>query len=175
MAVLLDDRTETEYLDGRPHPKVSPKRVHARVQFALAAAIDRCARRRGLVGTEWRFRLGSVDGTNTSFVPDVAYVSYDRLRPLSDEEADEPPFAPDIAAEVRSPSQRLDLLARKVTRYLATGATIVLDVDPMKRTIVAHTVRETRTYDADARFAHPALPWLDFEVAELFADIDIPR
>ncbi|MHB8590820.1 MAG: Uma2 family endonuclease, partial [Vulcanimicrobiaceae bacterium] len=95
--------------------------------------------------------------------------------PLSDEEADEPPFAPDIAAEVRSPSQRLDLLARKIARYLATGATIVLDVDPMKRTIVAHTVRETRTYDADARFAHPALPWLDFEVAELFADIEIPR
>ncbi|MHB1798341.1 MAG: Uma2 family endonuclease [Vulcanimicrobiaceae bacterium] len=175
MAVLLDDRPETEYLDGRPYPKVSPKRVHARVQFALAAAIDRRARRRGLVGTEWRFRLGSVDGTNTSFVPDVAYVSYDRLRPLSDEEADEPPFAPDIAAEVRSPSQRLDLLARKIARYLATGATIVLDVDPMKRTIVAHAFGETRTYEAGARFAHPALPWLDFEVAELFADIEIPR
>lgn len=175
MAVLLDDRTETEYLDGRPYPKVSPKRVHALVQSTLATAIKRCARRRGLVGTEWRFRVGVADGTNTSFVPDVAYVSYDRLRPLSDEEADEPPFAPDIAAEVRSPSQRLDLLARKVTRYLATGATIVLDVDPMKRTIVAHAFGETRTYEAGARFAHPALPWLDFEVAELFADIEIPR
>ncbi len=40
MAMLLDDRPETEYLDGRRYPKVSPKRVHACVQFALATAIE---------------------------------------------------------------------------------------------------------------------------------------
>jgi hypothetical protein len=35
-------------------------------------------------------------------VPDVAYISHDRLRPLSDEELQVPRLAPDVGAEILS-------------------------------------------------------------------------
>ena len=110
-------------------------------------------------------------------MPDVAYVSYDRLRPLTDEQAEEPPFAPDVAAEVRSPSHRRGLAAKKVRQYLAHGGVLVLDVDPYARAIRAHArdAAGPASYRLGERFNSESLPWLQSDVDELFVNIDIPR
>lgn len=165
---VLFDPPEIEYLDGHPYPKVSPKRTHALVQKALLRILDDCAAGRGDVGPEWRFDLGAVDITYTEFVPDIAFVSNERMERLNDDDAEEPPFAPDVAIEVRSPSNRAAYIARKMLRYLQCGSLLVLDVDPATRTIVAHAKSGVRTFTEADRFEHEAAPWFTFEVGSIF-------
>jgi Uma2 family endonuclease len=168
----LIDRSEIEYLDGQPYPKVSPKLSHSLVQGALVRILHRCAGKRGRTGPELDVYPGRPGAALTKFVPDVAYVSMERLRALSAGDREEPPFSPDIAVEVWSPTNDRHYLDLKIARYLATGAVLVLDVDPYARTIVAHDGSAIRTYEAGERFEHPAMPWLRFDVVEAFADLD---
>ena len=169
---ILIDMPEIEYLDGQPYPKVSPKLSHSLVQGALCRILHRCAGKRGRVGPELDVYPGPQETGTTKFVPDVAYVSIERLRALSSAEREEPPFSPDIAVEVWSPTNDRQYLNLKIRRYLATGALLVLDVDPQARTIVAYDASGVRTYQTGARFEQPAMPWLQFDVAEVFADLD---
>lgn len=171
MRATLSDKPEIEYIGGRAYPKVSPKRTHSMVQRNLLRILEDAAGDRGAVGPEWRFRLGP----DTSLVPDIAYVSFERLRPLTDEQAEEPPFAPDIAAEVRSPSHRAGLLESKIEQYFLHGALLVLDVDPVERIVYARTANAALAFKSGEWFACDALPWLRFDVSEVFARIDIPR
>lgn len=175
MRTILYDPPEIEYLDGHPYPKVSPKRTHALVQKALLVIVDRCGAGRGQAGAEWRFHVGDVDGTRTELIPDVSFVSYERLRTLGNDDREEPPFAPDVAAEVRSPSHRAALNQKKIAKYLATGSVLVLDVDPAMRRITVHTADEIRELAENSSFEHPAVPWLEFDVAALFAELDLPK
>jgi len=106
-------------------------------------------------------------------VPDLAYVSMKRLRALSPSDREQPPFAPDIAIEVRSPSFREGFAREKICRYLGTGAILVLDVNPAERVIVAYTRAGETHYAAGTKFQHAAAPWLTFDMDELFADLDV--
>jgi Uma2 family endonuclease len=169
---VLIDPPEIEYLDGRPYAKVSPKLSHSLVQGAFCRILHRCAGKRGRVGPELDVYPGPQQLGKTKFVPDVAYVSMERLRALSAADREEPPFSPDIAVEVWSPTNDRRYLDQKIARYLATGARLVLDVNPYERTIVVHDGSAIRSYQSGEHFEHPAMPWLRFEVAEAFADLD---
>ncbi|MHB8147205.1 MAG: Uma2 family endonuclease [Vulcanimicrobiaceae bacterium] len=172
MPTILRDKPEVEFLNGRAYPKVSPRRSHALVQAAILAIVSRCAGERGDTGPEWRCRLTP----QTEFVPDVAYFSFERLRPLSEAEREEPPFAPDIAVEVRSPSHRARYDAEKIAVYLAHGSLLVLDIDPATRMVYAHAPNSTtRIYHATEAFAHASAPWLRFDVADLFTRLKLPE
>ena len=72
-----------EYLAGRAVPKVSPKRRHGIVQGAMFATLRARARGRGDVAAEWRCYLRS-EHRRTSLVPDVAFISNERLAQLSE-------------------------------------------------------------------------------------------
>lgn len=72
----------------------------------------------------------------------------------------------------RSPSDNLSYLKRKIERYLATGAVLVLDVDPATRTIRAHSSGGVAEYGPSNPFEHPAAPWLRFGVDAIFSDLD---
>jgi len=172
---LLSDRPEIELFDGVRYRKMSPKRRHGRLQLFLARTLDDRGGAFGEVVPEWRCKVGRADGTQTVFVPDVAWVSDDRLALLSDEDAEAPPFSPDIAIEIRSPGDDLEYLARKVARYLATGAVLVLDVDPEARTVVAHTGNHVTTFRDGEEFASNAAAWLSFDVSALFAAAERKR
>jgi Uma2 family endonuclease len=170
---IQSDKPEIELLDGRAYPKVSPKARHSGVQGELWRVIQDMAGDCGFARTEWRFKIGRADDTNTTFVPDVGYVSFERLHEIPEKERDEPPFAPDIAVEVRSPSDNLAFLRRKIERYLQTGSVLVLVADPDKRTIAAHDPHGVRNYATGNRFEHSAVPWLTFDVAVIFAKLDL--
>jgi Uma2 family endonuclease len=172
--MLLQDTPYIEYLDGKAYPKaVSPKARHSVVQGAALTILRRCSAGIGIAGTEWDFRLGIADGTQTMFVRDVAVLMLERLRSLPEPEREQPPFAPDVAVEVRSPSYRPAFAAEKVVRYLRTGAVLVLDVDPTRRAVFAHSASGVHTFGESERFTHESTPWLSFDVAELFSDIDL--
>ncbi len=168
----LADLPEIEYLDGVGYAKTSPKLAHFLVQGALVEILRRNGRAYGYVGAELRCRVGAVDGTSTQLVPDVAFISRGRLLELDGVERSEPPFAPDIAIEVGSPSDRPGLRASKIARYLATGSVLVLDVDPATYTIAAHAIDGMRMFVAGERFEHATAPWLMFDVAYVFEDLE---
>jgi Uma2 family endonuclease len=171
--LTIGDVPEIEVLRGIEVPKVSPRRRHARLQGLFFVLLDRWAGAGGDVGTKWRLQLSKRPGDETSLVPDVAYVANARLSALDPEATEEPPFAPDIAVEVRSPGDRERNIQAKVALYLDAGALLVLDVDPQLRRITAHDADGFQVFEADDTFAHALAPGLAFDVGGLFAAADL--
>jgi len=166
----IEEKPAVEYLDGRAYRKVSPRIAHAVAQSNLCAIARGCVGDRGVVGTELHVYPGRVDGTDTVLVPDVAIVTWERVdaaRRIGEE-----PRSPDVAIEVRSPSNDLHYRERKIERYLSTGTLLVLDVDPESRAIVAHDGDGVERFECGQRLRRASVPWLEFDVDEAFRDID---
>ncbi len=126
-----------EWLEEKPYREVYDNRIYEKTGGAATHAITM-----GHVGrilNEWCAPsgasvtlCGSISPpeyhsapTSRSFVSDTA--------PLTDEERQTPPFAPDIVAEIRAPEDRDANVDRKRELYLGHGSTIVWDVDPPSR------------------------------------------
>lgn len=171
--VLPETKPETEWLRGRPVRKVSPKRRHALLQGAVYQVLRAWARGKGEVGPEWRFRLTPPGEYTRPLVPDVAYVSYERLRGLSGRDLETPPFAPDIVVEILSPDDRAADVQHKREIYLATGAGLLLIVDPDARSIEALEDGAQVTLTSGA-YESRRFAGLRIAPAELFAELDIP-
>jgi Uma2 family endonuclease len=175
--MAIDYRTEPEYweyLDGKVYPKVSPRQRHAVVQLTLASIIRRCGGSFGQSGTEWDVWLPDREQL-TKFIPDVSFFSFERLRAMDEEDRQFPPAAPDVVVEVLSPGDKRSYVERKIELYLSHGSLVVLDVDPLERTITVYDGSGSRLLRSTDMFEHAAVPWLRFTVAEAFADLDIPQ
>lgn len=171
--VDFNQKPYVELFDGEARVKVPPLfGPHGLAATSIAVILRRCSGDRGFVSVEPHMRLGAVDGTDTVFVPDVAYVERERFRDVSGPDA-MPEFSPDIAVEVRSPCVSAAQLRRKIAKYLACGCALVLDVDPAERTILAHVPGEgVRRFVRGETFDNAEFPWLHFDVAEAFAEVD---
>jgi Uma2 family endonuclease len=167
----IDDKPYIEILDGRRVPKVSPKRRHAILQWRIAARLQNLAGDRGDVGTEWRCWLDTGGPKVTTLVPDVAFVSNERLAPLTSSDREEPPFAPDVAIEIRSPGDRIARVEWKMRAYLAHGSIVAMDVLPDTREIRIFTLDGVRSYREEDRYESTDLPWLAFDVSAVFAPL----
>jgi Uma2 family endonuclease len=167
--VLPETKPETEWVRGRPLQKVSPQRTHSRLQGALTMRLDRWAAGRGEVGPEWRFRIAPPGEVRRPLVPDVAYISNERLRPLSDKELEVPPLAPDVAVEILSPGDRRADIDDKIDVYLRAGSSLVIVVDPQQRTVELHDRDEMMRLDETGAIEHRALPEFSYSLRELFA------
>jgi Uma2 family endonuclease len=173
--VLPKTKPETEWLLDRPVQKVSPTRRHAVLQLAFALRLKAWAGNRGQVGTEWRFRITPPGEITRPLVPDVAFLSFERMMALSVAERETPPVAPNIVVEILSPDDRPADVTHKRDLYLAAGVTTIFIVDPDRRTMDvfesdrAHTeFHDTDTYTS-GRFTG-----LTLSLADLFAELDIP-
>jgi Uma2 family endonuclease len=172
--VLPYTEPETEWVRGRALQKASPKRTHSFLQGALTIELTRWAVGRGGVGPEWRFRVAPPGEVRRPLVPDVAYVSNDRLRGLSDEELEVPPFAPDVAVEILSPDDRRVDVNDKIDTYLRAGSSLVIVVDPQKRVVELHDPLAMARLDEGATIEHTALPGFRYGVRALFAVLRRP-
>lgn len=171
----IEYRTEPqfiEYLDGEAHPKVSPRVRHGTIQAQMVRVLGDLKPGPGIIATEGDAAIGKADGTKTKLIPDVSFFFPDRFAGLSYDDQDEPPFSPDIAIEIRSRGDSVAYLLRKIARYLATGARLVLDVDFRTRTIDAYTAAGHTHFTQGERFTNEPFPWLSFDVRELFAVLD---
>ena len=166
--VLPEAKPEIEWVRGRPLQKVSPQRDHSLLQVALAVQLNRWAAGRGEVGTEWRFRVAPPGEVRRPLVPDVAYVSNERLQTLSDQELQMPPLAPDIAVEILSPDDRRDDVDDKIGTFLRAGSSLVIVVDPAKRIVELHDRRGVTRVDESGSIAHDALQGFRYSVRQLF-------
>ena len=107
-------------------------------------------------------------------LPDVAFVSWDRLpgRRVPDEPV--PNVVPDLAAEVLSPSNTFGEMTRKRSEYFRAGVRLVWEIDPRARTVRVYT-SETTYSDltaADTLDGGPVLPGFTLPLAQLFAELD---
>jgi Uma2 family endonuclease len=171
MAYAIDEKPYTEFLAGRAVRKVSPQRRHALLQARLAALVTNLAGARGDVGTEWRFYMNPPGDPRTSLVPDVAFVTRERLDALAPAQREQPPFSPDVAIEIRSPRDRIADVEWKMRAYLEMGGTLALDVIPESEEIRAYTAADMKTFGHGDRFVCDAVPWLTFDLAALFAGL----
>lgn len=111
-------------------------------------------------------------GTNTILAPDVAFIRKERLFGLSDDYLQIPAFAPDIAVEIRSPSDRPGEREWKIETYLRAESALVLDVALKERAIHAFTAFGKVSFALSDTFVNDVMPWLRFGVAEAFADLE---
>jgi Uma2 family endonuclease len=126
-------------------------------------------------------RLGVVLAAETGFVlqrdpdtvraPDVAFVRADRVPP-KDQRRRFAELAPDLVAEVVSPTDRAGEVNGKVAQWLDAGVRLVWVVDPENRVVVAHEpgglahlLREDGLLDGG-----DVLPGFRLPLAELFGD-----
>ena len=164
----LDEKPYKELYDGVVHEKVSPQFDHGQIQIRLGSLLDEWARDRGAVASEWRVYLAE----GTTLVPDIAFVTRARLAGLSEDERQKPPFAPDIAIEIRSPKDHERNIRRKTELYLAHGAKLVLDVDPTNRTVRLNDGASEVGLKPGDTLEHPDFPSLRIPVSEIFEPLD---
>ncbi len=160
----------TEFIDGRMVRKMSPYGLHARVQRVIASAVgDWCdAAGRGRVGTEWDFDLAPPGQAVNRLVPDVAYLSYDRVGFEAEAAAQVPSVAPDAAIEILSEGQTLESSRRRVEIFLACGVGVVVLIDPRAERAWAIDAAGTREFSRADRLEHPSLPGFSLPLARCF-------
>ncbi|HEY5341211.1 MAG TPA: Uma2 family endonuclease [Candidatus Aquilonibacter sp.] len=173
MARGIDSKPYLEWLDGVESIAVSPNTPHGIVAVTLGQIINRQGGSFGIAMPELHLRLNDEPGRRTVLLPDFAFYRAQTLRALDPADRLLPNVPPEVIVEVRSPNDRPGFREEKIQRYLAWGCPLVLDADPLARTIAVHTQMTTRTLGVDDRFSDTSVPWLTFEVREAFARLEM--
>jgi Uma2 family endonuclease len=163
---LADAAIDTTYelIKGEAIPKMSPKYFHSRTTGKIFAILDNWSQGRGRVGIEWAFDLDE----ETTPVPDLLYVSYDRL-PSTWNENTACPVSPELAIEIISPGQSLGQLIIKAESYLEGGVQRVWIIDPKFQSLtVLATDRAIQTFLNNIVITDELFPGLEFAVDRLF-------
>ena len=114
------------------------------------------------------FRIPGVGGR----APDASWVSPERLATLDAEQYRTGQVCPDFVAEIRSPSDTLARLQRKMDEYIAAGARLGWLIDPPRRRVIIYrTGSEPETLDNPAiLYGEDVMPGFEFRVGELIFD-----
>jgi Uma2 family endonuclease len=104
-------------------------------------------------------------------IPDVSFISWDRLPGREAPTAPILGLAPDLAVEVLSPGNTRREMARKVRDYFLAGVRLVWLVDGGKRTVRVYTAPDesTRLTEGQALDGGDVLPGLRLPLREVFA------
>ncbi len=124
-----------------------------------------------------RGRLATLDpgftlarNPDTVRAPDLAYVSRERHPDRMPDGF--PPFAPDLAVEVRSPGDRAGAVVAKVADWLEAGTLLVWSVDPLREQVVVYRADGSVTVLglSNTLLGDTVLPGFAMALAVLFAD-----
>ncbi len=107
-------------------------------------------------------------------IPDVAFVSWDRLPGRRVPDAAAPTIAPNLAVEVLSGANTRAEMERKLREYFASGVELVWIVDLEARTVAVHTPDDGRTLlDVEQTLdGGLVLPGFTLPLRKLFAELD---
>jgi Uma2 family endonuclease len=146
---------------------MSPKRFHAKTQKALLKLLDTWAEGRGHFYPEWSVVL-TRQGESWVPIPDLMFVSFDRLAADWNEDAPSP-VPPDLAIVIISPEQSFGTMVAKATDYLTAGAARVWVVDPRAKSItVFYPDAPPQTFQGGQVIEDSYLAELRLTVAEVF-------
>jgi len=103
-------------------------------------------------------------------MPDVCYVSWDRLPDQKLPQVRILDMAPDLAVEILSPGNTKGEMQRKLREYFESGVRLVWYVDPKPRTVTVYTnIEQSKTLTAsDTLDGGEVLPGFELAIAQLF-------
>lgn len=160
---------ESEYADGEVIQKPMPDDSHSFIQVFLGYLLLTFLSKTklGRVGSEWRCIFGPRGGER-AFVPDLVYVSTERLGPDRFVRT-----APDLAIEILSPDQPMARFTEKIQFYLRHGVRLVWVIDPIEKTIaVLSPDHDPKLLSAgDTLDGGAVLPGFAVAVDEIFAQV----
>ena len=123
-----------------------------------------------IVGADGMMRLSA----RSIRIPDVSFVSWNRLPGRKIPKKPIPHLAPDWAIEVLSRGNTAKEMALKRREYFAAGVVLVWEVDPVERTVTAYpSPKKGRVFNASQTIdAAPVLPGFKLALADLFGELD---
>lgn len=167
---MPDDGHRYELLSGELHRMSPAGNVHGRVAMNLAGR---------LFPFVTSGKLGAVYAAETGFIlsrdpdtvraPDVAFVAQQRLDETGDVRGYWP-GAPDLAAEVVSPSDSWSDVTDKALAWLEAGSRLVWVVDPARKSVTVYrNADDIEVLDSTSELNAPdMLPGWHVPVADLF-------
>ncbi|MEH2075944.1 MAG: Uma2 family endonuclease [Nostoc sp.] len=162
-----------ELVDGQAIPKMSPKFFHAKLTRVLLNLIEQSYEGKGEVCPEWSIAL-TRRGQDWMPIPDILYISYERLPPNWDEN-EACPVPPDLVIEIISPGQTFGQMAAKAKNYLDAKVLRVWVVDSKARSItVFYPDAAPQTYMGEELLTDSLLEGLEFTVEQVFQKAKIP-
>lgn len=116
---------------------------------------------------EGRFKIP--DDEHNARLPDIAFTRAERALPVTKQGA--VPQMPDLAVEIKSPTDSVIAMREKALYYLKNGASMVWLVYPEKMTVEIHTPEDLRVLMADDRIdGGDVLPGINLLVSDIFLD-----
>jgi Uma2 family endonuclease len=108
-------------------------------------------------------------------IPDVAFISWERLPNRRVPTEPIPHLAPDLAVEILSPGNTPGEMARKRQEYFRAGVQVVWQIDPRQRTVEVFTTPNQSTVlsETDILDGGTILPGFTLALSELFAELDV--
>ena len=132
--IALPDHADRrfELIDGEIVEKV-PTEEHGVIVATIAGAIHQYLsdNRKGRVAVSVAYKRP--ENHRYCLVPDLAFTSAERMLPITRQGA--VPQMPDLAVEVKSPDDSINLLRTKAAYYLANGSRMVWLVYPEQRLV----------------------------------------
>ncbi|HVA28159.1 MAG TPA: Uma2 family endonuclease [Candidatus Baltobacteraceae bacterium] len=157
-----------ESISGLWVRKMNPKRRHAILQYRLCHILTEALGDLGEVGSEWRWAILPRGEKPSSLVPDVTFVSFERLPLDLGEIREAAAIAPDIAIEILSPGDNRKFLRRKIDIYLSNGSHAVIVVDPAGRRIIVYQSTGAQLFDGGEIATIDRYPQLRIDLTKLF-------
>lgn len=163
-----------EFVDGYAVPKVSPKFFHSTLQIALGLLLRTWCKGKGRVVPEWAILLKR-QGKDWAPVPDLTYISYERL-PKSWKRNEACPALPELVIEIISPDQKMQEFEDKARDYFEAGVSRVWVVDPEAisiRVFWSERVTQTYTDTTTTPILDPLLPGLELTTRQVFEEAEL--
>ncbi len=120
-------------------------------------------------------KLGRVTGSSAGFImpngdllaPDVAFVSADKLRESPRSYAE---IVPDLVVEIKSSTDKIKKLTRKIERFIELGVSVAILVDPDKHLVTVYrpNAEAVELGDDDKLTLPNLLPGWEVQVRELW-------
>jgi abhydrolase domain-containing protein 6 len=166
----LKSNLETEVGEQPGMPNRRPS--HTDVLEALVRALSAwaCERDAGRVKANWEFDLTPPGGEIHRLLPDVAYLSYDRVGSQDDAAALIPVAAPNVVFAVLSAGEKIEDLAETIRLFLASGCELAVLIDPRAEYAVLYDHAQVQRLDGGHRFIHPALPGFNVRLSSFFEE-----
>ena len=174
-ALECNPATEHRYfyvIDGELLEDPMPNKIHGRLQTKISRYLDEFVEiddSGEVVSAGSHYRTDALD---TTLIPDVAYSSHERLASTPDYEYIR--VMPDIAVEIKSPSNTFAEQRRKAQAYLRNGSTLVWLVFPDRQGVEVWQRGEDGGMTSKFIDRHgalrgdPALPGFTLELSRLF-------